>query len=248
MIAKMRLDVVLTPRDVTPERLRDRAVVVFDVLRATTTMTAALAAGVAEIRIFDSLDAAAAAAKAHGQPRVLCGERQCLRPAGFDLGNSPGGFDPHQHAGRTVFMSTTNGTRAIVAARSAKVLLVGALVNASAVANHLVSAGLDVTLLCAGTDGEVAMEDLIGAGAVIHAMSGEVEIVGDAARIALRLFQGCRGDLDAALLDAQGGRNVMAAGLPADIAFAARLDALSAVGRVLDEPLRVVCAVRAACI
>ncbi|HSV14444.1 MAG TPA: 2-phosphosulfolactate phosphatase [Tepidisphaeraceae bacterium] len=238
----MRLDVALTPRDVEPGRLRDRAVVVFDVLRATTTMTAALAAGVAGIRVFESLDAAAAAANGFAEPRVLCGERQCLRPPGFDLGNSPGAFDARQHAGRTVFMSTTNGTRAIVAARSAKLLLAGALVNASAVANHLIPAGLDVTLLCAGTDGEPAMEDLLGAGAVIDALAvmRDVELQNDNARVALRMLRCCRGELRPMLADAAGGRNVIAAGLEADIDFAARLDALDVVGRVLGNPLRVV--------
>jgi 2-phosphosulfolactate phosphatase len=137
-------------------------------------------------------------------------------------------------------MSTTNGTRATVAARGAKLLLVGALVNAAAVGRRLVEVGLDITLLCAGTDGDVAMEDLIGAGAVMDAMPRDVEIVGDPARIALRMFRGCRADPRAALLDAQGGRNVLAAALPEDIAFAARLNAFDVVGRVLDEPLRVV--------
>ena len=79
----MRVDVLLTPRDVRSDRLPDRAVVVFDVLRATTTMTAALAAGMGEIRVFDSLDAAGLAAKKHGERCVLCGERNCLRAAGI---------------------------------------------------------------------------------------------------------------------------------------------------------------------
>jgi 2-phosphosulfolactate phosphatase len=242
--AEMKVDVLLTPREVRAERLTARVVVVFDVLRATTTITAALAAGVAEVRVFDSLDAATAAACAFtGGAAVLCGERQCLRPAGFDLGNSPGGFTREVHAGKTVFMCTTNGTRAIVAARAAKVLLVGAIVNATAVARRALAERIDgVTLLCAGTDGEPAMEDLIGAGAVVDAMTREsvVELGNDAARVALRLFRASRGDLRGALAEATGGRNVVAAGLVGDVDFAARLDAIAVVGRVFDEPLRVV--------
>jgi 2-phosphosulfolactate phosphatase len=235
----MRIDVLLTPREVRAERLAARSVVVFDVLRATTTMTAALAAGVAEIRVFDSLDAAVAAAKSCGSSPLLCGERNCLPPPGFDLGNSPGSFTHELHAGRTVCMATTNGTRAIVAARSAKLLLIGALVNASAVARRLVEADADTTLLCAGTDGEPAMEDVLGAGAVMDALGrlSSVELEGDVARIALRLFQSCRENVRSAMADAIGGRNVSAVGLGADIDFAARLDVFDIAGRVDSKTL-----------
>lgn len=238
----MRLNVQALPRDVQPPMLVDRSVVVFDVLRATTTITAALAVGVAEIQVFDALDPAAAAARAHPGARLLCGESGCLAPPGFDLGNSPGAFDRTLHAGLTVFMSTTNGTRAIVAARSTRLLLIGALVNAAAVARRLIAAQSHVTLLCAGTGGEPAMEDLLGAGAVIDAMasSAGVALEGDMARIALRLFRCCAKDLRGALAESVGGRNVLGVGLGADIDFAARLDALPLVGRVVEQPLRVI--------
>jgi len=239
----MRFDLLVLPRDAQPDSFAGRAVVVFDVLRATTTMTAALAAGVAEIRIFPDTDAARRAADDGGPPRpLLCGEAQCLPPAGFDLGNSPGALTAAAHAGRTLFMSTTNGTNAIIAARSAQLLLAGALVNASAVAGALVRSGLDVTLLCAGTNGQIAMEDLIGAGAVAHAARhlGDVHLQSDAARMAVRLFKGAQERLGGALADAAGGLNVIAAGLSPDVEFAARLDAFDVVGRVQDGPLRLV--------
>jgi 2-phosphosulfolactate phosphatase len=239
----MRLNLILLPRDATDESFAGRAVVVFDVLRATTTMTAAMAAGVREIRIFGDTESAREAAAAAREPKpLLCGEAQCLPPAGFDLGNSPGALNRAAHEGRSLYMSTTNGTRAIIAARSAKLLLAGALVNASGVARVLAASGLDVTLLCAGTNGQLAMEDVIGAGAVADALRklAKVELESDAARMTLRVFQAARGDLRGALAEAAGGRNVIAAGLEADIDFAARLDVLDVVGRVHDAPLRVV--------
>ena len=236
----MQADVVLLPRDLDPQSIRDRAVVVFDVLRATTSMTAALAAGVKEIRIFPDLDAARHAAAVFPGRRLLCGESACLAPPGFDLGNSPGQFLP-DHAGATLFMCTTNGTRAIIAARTAPLVLTGALVNAAAVAERLIRKRLDVVLLCAGTNGRVAMEDLLSAGAVLNELSQRVEVglASDVARIAATLFAGARNDLRSALTDSQGGHNVMAAGLEPDIAFAATLNSLDVVGQVRDEPLRV---------
>jgi 2-phosphosulfolactate phosphatase len=238
----MNVEAIILPRDLKLDCLPHRTVVVFDVLRATTSMTAALAAGVKEIRVFDSLDGAMAAANAFGQPRLLCGERHTVPPPGFDLGNSPGQFDPARHAGITVFMSTTNGTRAIVAAKSAALLLTGALVNAEAVAKRAFAEGRDITLLCSGSDGQSSMEDLLGTGAVIDALQqlGQVDLENDVARVAVKLFGACRDSLPAVLRDTYGGHNIRRVHLDADIAFAARLNVLEVVGRVMDAPLRVI--------
>lgn len=240
----MKINTLILPKELNPADVAQHTVVAFDVLRATTSITAALAAGVKEIRVFDSLDAAMAAANAFGHPRLLCGESHTLPPPGFDLGNSPGQFDAKKHAGMTVFMSTTNGTRAIVAARSAAVVLTGALVNAGAVAKKALAENRDVTLLCAGSDGQPSMEDLLGAGAVINSLAklASVELAEDLSRIAVRLFAACREDLPGVLADTFGGHNIRRVHLDADIAFAARLDVFQCVGRVMDEPLRVIAA------
>ncbi|MEA2709022.1 MAG: 2-phosphosulfolactate phosphatase [Phycisphaerales bacterium] len=230
----MTVDVVALPRELKPGQLKNRACVVFDVLRATTTMAAALHAGVEAIHLFDNLDAARAAAEAFGGPRLLCGEAQCVAPAGFDLGNSPGQFRA-SHRGATMFMCTTNGTRALLAAREAAVLFTGAIVNASAVAEAVRATGRDVTLLCAGTNDEVAPEDLIGAGAVIAALSAD-QLNSDG-KGALSAFRANRHRLAEFLSETAGGRNVRAAGLDEDIAFAARLDAVPVVGMAAGDPL-----------
>jgi 2-phosphosulfolactate phosphatase len=236
----MKADVVLLPRDLNAAALEGRVVVVFDVLRATTSIIAALAAGVAEVRVLENLEAARAAAAQFAGPRLLCGEQRCLRPEGFDLGNSPGEFTP-AHAGKTLFMSTTNGTRALLAAQHAGTVLAGALVNAAAIAKSVAQFGRDLTLLCAGTDGRVAMDDVLGAGAVLEALRQftYVELASDIARIALRLFGSCQDDLRGALAQATGGQNVLRAGLDGDLDFAARLSSIDVVGVLRPGPLRV---------
>ena len=234
----MKADVVLLPKDLAAGQ--DDLVVVLDVLRATTSLTVALAAGAREIRIFDDVEGARRAAAGFGGAKLLAGEAQCLPPAGFDLGNSPAGFAAC--AGATVFMATTNGTRAIVAAQGAKTVLIGALVNAGAVAKRLLQLRGDVKLLCAGTNGQVAMEDVIGAGAVLNALryAADIDLASDIARMALGLFRAAADDLHDALAQSQGGQNVINAGLPADVEFAARLNSIPVVGVVEREPLRVV--------
>jgi 2-phosphosulfolactate phosphatase len=233
----MTAQVVLTPRDLKSADVVGRTVVVFDVLRATTTMAAALAAGAAGIRVFDSLDKARAAAGEFAGPKVLCGELNCLQPPGFDLGNSPRQWDQFNCKGITVFMATTNGTRALAAAAKLKpgMLLAGAVVNAKVVAHAAVAAGTDVTLLCAGTGGEASFEDLIGAGAVLSEL--QVATIGDAAVIASRLFEQARGDLPAALRCGTGGDNLLRVGLEADIDYCANVNWLSIVGQLDIDPL-----------
>jgi len=232
------VDVVLLPSHLQPRHLEGRAVVVLDVLRATTSMAAALAAGIEEIRIFPDTASALAAGRAFPGPRILCGEERCLPPAGFDLGNSPAAFSREHHGGRVAFMSTTNGTKAIYAARGAKQMFIGALVNASATAKALVHTKLDVTLLCAGTNGQIALEDLLGAGAILAGIEREAAISADSdvVLIARNAFNAARHDLLRTLRESRGGRNVIEAGLAPDIEFASRIDAIEQVGVITGDP------------
>lgn len=233
----MHIEVILLPRDLQSRDAAGRAVVVFDVLRATTTMTAALAAGVKEIRVFGELDAAVAAARQFNAPHLLVGERNAFKPPGFDLGNSPGAFNPEQHQGRTVFMATTNGTRAIVAAAGARVIFLGALTNADAVAEALLPES-HITLLCSGTEGYISTEDVLGAGALIDSLSSrtKIHLDSDVAWMAHQLFRSQRGDLLVALSNSRGGRNVIAAGLTPDLTFCAKLNSSATVGIVRGSP------------
>jgi 2-phosphosulfolactate phosphatase len=234
----INVEVVLLPSHLQSRHLQGRAVVVLDVLRATTSMAAALAAGVREIRVFSDTQSALAAGNAFGDVRILCGEEQCLPPAGFDLGNSPGAFARERHCDRVAFMSTTNGTKAIYAARGASRMYIGALVNASATARALVQAKLDVTLLCAGANGQIALVDVLGAGAVLDALDREADLIrdSDAVLIARRAFAAARDHLLNSLRESRGGQYVMSAGLGSDIEFAARIDSIQVVGEIFGVP------------
>jgi 2-phosphosulfolactate phosphatase len=227
------VDVCFLPSALRPDHLASRAVVVFDVLRATTSMIAALDAGVSGIDIYASTADVVEAGKA-SPGSLRCGEERCLPPPGFDLGNSPGAFQEGLHKHRTLLMSTTNGTRAILAARGASKLFVGALVNARAVAAVLNAQGMPVTLLCAGTDRDIAMEDILGAGAVMAELAAltPLQVISDPARIAQELFASGRDELPGLLRNASGGRNLMKVGREEDIDFAAQLNIFDVVGGV----------------
>jgi 2-phosphosulfolactate phosphatase len=235
----MRVDVVLLPSELMPNQLDGRVVVVFDVLRATTTITAALEAGVEQILVFGDIESVRRAKP--GFPGALsCGEQYCLKPEGFDLGNSPGDLGAAHH-GKTLLMSTTNGTKAILAARGASKIYTGALVNTHAVAERLKQASMPVTLLCAGLKGSLALEDVLGAGSVIESLGEGVELESDEAITARHLFQTMRDQLPRVLRETAGGRNIIRSGLEKDIDFAARMDVMKAVGEVKQgEPIRIV--------
>ena len=228
----MDVEVVFTPAYLGGQALTGKTVVVFDVLRATTTIISAFACGIRSVRAFAELSDAKSAAERQSPRPILCGEINSLPPPGVDLGNSPRQFSP-QHAGRDLFLATTNGTKALSAARSASDLFVGALVNAAAATAAAAATNRPILLLGSGTNHEISMEDIIGAGAVCQGLSRLGYFpANDAARIARRLFLAAAGDLPAVLRDCQGGRNIIAAGLEPDIDFAARLDVFDIVAAV----------------
>ncbi len=120
----------LLPRHVEESVLADSVAVVVDVLRATTTMSHALANGARDVwPCLEVDDALAIAAALPSETRLLGGERGGARIDGFDFGNSPGDYTPERVAGRTVVFTTTNGTRALLHCRSAARVALGAFVN-----------------------------------------------------------------------------------------------------------------------
>lgn len=233
----MDVEVVMIPAHLGGQSLAGKTVIVFDVLRATTTITSALAAGVRSVRVFAELAEAKSAAAACEPRPILCGEVNALPAPGVDLGNSPGQFTA-AHAGRDIFMATTNGTKAINTVRSASQMFVAGLVNARAAARVAAATGRPIVLLGSGTNGQIAMEDVIGAGAAVEALLDyKYSPANDPARMARQLFLAAADHLPAVLSECQGGRNVIKAGLEPDIDFASRLDVFDIVAAVDTKDL-----------
>ncbi len=253
-----RIDICQTPADAVLDRIHDRIAVCIDVLRATTTMTAALAAGATAIVAFDSIDEARAAAARNGW--LTGGERNGLPIKGFDLGNSPGDYRPDNVAGRMIAMTTTNGTRAIAACQSAGELLIGAMVNAAAVARHIANDSRDIVLVCAGTGGLPTLEDQLCGGLIVDRLIGgdggfggpgakgtprwQAGIAALASRemwrAAGRQIESGSTTLFDLFCQCQGGENLLAIGLENDIRFAAQLDTFDFVPRLDRQSGRII--------
>jgi 2-phosphosulfolactate phosphatase len=222
--------------EATPEALRGASVVVIDVLRATSTITAALAAGAREARCFGSVSEARRARRTMaGRPTLLCGERNGLKVRGFDLGNSPGDFTPERCAGQTLVMTTTNGTRALERTLLARDVLVGCFLNLSAVAAYLAAGPGDVALLCAGTEGEVSAEDVAFAGALAGEIAGNGIALADSAQEAAQVWRTARRSLAKFLARSRGGVPLVKIGLERDIRFCARRNRFDLVPRVVSR-------------
>ncbi|HXH98591.1 MAG TPA: 2-phosphosulfolactate phosphatase, partial [Gaiellaceae bacterium] len=175
----MRVHVAFTPDEQSPAPIG----IVVDVLRATSTMTQALAAGYRRVLCCSEIDEARALAGREGSAK-LAGERRLEHIEGFDFGNSPREL-AGAAAAETLILTTTNGTRLLVSAAGRfERVYIGSLLNLDAVAAAAREEGRDVAVLCAGVLGELALDDAYCAGRIARALGGEPE---DSAQAAILL-------------------------------------------------------------
>ncbi len=238
----MKIDVYFTPLGVKEEDLAGRGVVVIDVLRATTTIVTALANGAkAVVPAASSEEAVRLTANLEKNGILLAGERKALKIEGFQLGNSPREMTPEVVAGKTIFLSTTNGTPALVAAQGGAPVLVGAAVNFSALAERaraVFTARGDLAIVCAGREKQFALEDAYTAGRLIKAVKKGVPpkqlSLNDAANVALELTARYKNWLEALQL-CDAARQLAEVDLAADVAFCAKADRFAAVPVYADR-------------
>jgi len=245
----MKLDVAFLPSLLRePER---HVCVVVDVLRASSSLVTLLERGVEEALLAASIGEARRLARERPH-YMLCGEQGGLPPRGFHYGNSPAEFAGLELSGRRALLCTSNGTRAIARAAAAPLVLVGALLNATAVGRAAAEAAatqeLGITVVCAGDEGGAvfSLEDALGAGAIVDAIVGlgreapRLEL-SDGALAALTIYRAHQGQEQAALRATAHGRDLEAQGLGEDLSFCARRDAFAAVPHLRrDEENRLV--------
>ena len=218
----MRVHVAFTPGELTPGTVG----IVVDVLRATSTMSQALAAGYRRVLCCAEIEDARALAMTEGDVK-LAGERRLEHIEGFDFGNSPREL-VGEPAAETLILSTTNGTRLLVAAAARfEHVLVGSLLNLSAVAAAARKTGEEVSVLCAGVLGELALDDAYCAGRIVAALGGDHA---DSAAAAARLAASFP-DSQAGLGASRSASNLRKHGLEEDIEWCARESALDVVPR-----------------
>lgn len=167
----MKVSVFHTPELVPSEQIPDCAIVI-DVLRATTTMATALAAGAEAVQAFSSIDELMRVSEQWpSDKRLRAGERGGSKVPGCDLGNSPLDCTAEVVQGRRLFISTTNGTRCLERVQSAGTVLAAALVNRSTVVQYLLEHQPETVWIAgSGWEGSFSLEDTVCAGAIIHSL------------------------------------------------------------------------------
>src|SRR5215218_2643824 len=167
----MKIDIVFTPAGLSPGEVQGRAVFVIDILRATTTMCAALDHGAKAIIPVASTEEALRLAQTIGSADVLlAGEKDCIRIPGFHLGNSPLEMTETAVRGKTLIVTTTNGTKALLAAQGAAAVYAAAAANltlAAERAREALERDGEVLIICAGRDGAFSLDDAYCAGRLV---------------------------------------------------------------------------------
>jgi 2-phosphosulfolactate phosphatase len=237
----MNVGVFFTSREVDEVEVEGRVAVVIDVIRATSAMIEAFANGARGIFPTDSTEEAIKLASSLGrEDTLLCGERRGLRIDGFDLGNSPREFTRETVGGKQLVMTTTNGTRALLAAEVAERVLAASFLNLTAVGNALAGAS-DLALVCAGRQNRFALDDALCAGLLLKQLGdmheGDIE-TNDAGRVAMELAANHTPSA-AFLRTTTAGRALEGLGLQEDLDLCASVDRHDLVPEMRDRRIGV---------
>jgi len=206
--------------------------VVTDVLRATTSISAALSNGCQQLIPVATVEEAQAKKKNYPDA-LLGGERQAMLIPGFDLGNSPFEYSRGVVDGKTIIMTTTNGTLALKTAEEATKVYAGGFVNAAALSDRLSAEGRDVTLLCAGTHGRFSLEDALCAGLIAERLSGQAKL-GDTALAVQAMYRDFRDDLAVRVALSSHAAYLVEIGFAADVGYCLQTDVFSVVPEFCD--------------
>lgn len=230
------LDVCLTPALIPLYKVEDYTVVIIDIFRATSSICYGIENG-AEAIIPVSEVEECAAYREKGVDYLLAAERNGEVVAGFDFGNSPFSYTPEKVSGKTVVLTTTNGTHALHLSRSAKQVLIGSFLNITSLSNYLKSLEGNILLVCAGWHNNVNLEDTLFAGAVIEQLKDSGYTLDDPAIAANDLFQIGKNDISQYLGKTSHGERLKKLGIEKDIAFCLQVDLTTAIPVLQGEKL-----------
>lgn len=232
----MKLFVYHTPELTPTETVPDCAIAV-DVLRATTTMATVLAAGGEAVQVFSDLEQLIQVSeKWQPQKRLRAGERGGAKVEGFDLGNSPLDCTPERVQGRRLFISTTNGTRALQRIQNAPTVLAAALVNRAAIVQYLLQQQPEtIWIVGSGWEGSFSLEDTVCAGAIANSLLQETnssleEFAGnDEVIAAIALYKQWQDQLLDLFYQASHGKRLLRLDCQADLKYCSQTDILDVV-------------------
>jgi 2-phosphosulfolactate phosphatase len=230
------LDVCLTPALIPLYNVEEYIVVVIDIFRATSSICYGIENG-AEAIIPVSEVEECAAYREKGFDHLLAAERNGEVVAGFDFGNSPFSYTKEKVSGKTVVLTTTNGTHALHLSRKAKKIVIGSFLNLTSLCNWLKTQNESILLVCAGWKNNFNLEDTLFAGAVVEQLKESGYTLDDPAMAANDLFQIGKNDISQYLSKTSHGERLKKLGIEKDIAFCLQIDVTIAIPILDGEKL-----------
>lgn len=230
----MKIDVVISADYIMSDKLKDKTVVVIDMLRATSVIVTAFINGCKDVIAVTSIEEAKAIGESMDNDFILGGERNALKIEGFNCSNSPLEYTKDLIKDKTVIMTTSNGTRAIKGSTNASDILIGAMINAKAVARELINLNRDVVIVNAGTAGQFSMDDFICGGYITDCLCdtlGEDKVeLSDIAYTALYLYRNNK-DINEFLKSAKHYKRMIELGYNDDLVYCTKKDITDIVPR-----------------
>ncbi len=236
MSEKLKIETCLTPALLPLYQIENSIVVIIDIFRATSSICYGIENG-AEAIIPVAQVEECAAYREKGLDYLLAAERNGEVVAGFDFGNSPFSYTSEKVSGKTIVLTTTNGTHALHLSRGAKKVVIGSFLNLSALCNWLISQQENILLVCAGWKNNFNLEDTLFAGAVVDKLQSDAYQTDDSSTAANDLFQLAKHDLNTYLQKTAHSERLKKLGIEEDIKFCLQVDVTTAIPVLQGEKL-----------
>jgi 2-phosphosulfolactate phosphatase len=220
----MKIDVAHFSNALSKELVQNKVAIVIDIFRATSVIVTALASGAKNIVVFSEVDEAL---RAYNEAKdiniILGGERLMHKISGFHYGNSPQSYIIPDVYNKTIFLTTTNGTKAIEFCKEAQETYISSFLNCTYLADYLSHVECDICILCAGSKGEFSLEDCLCAGMLVKLISeSKKNEMNDYAIAALKLYESSLDNLGIFLSGSKAYQNLLSSGYKKDINFCLR--------------------------
>lgn len=233
---KKLLDVCLSPALIHLYDVEKYVVVIIDIFRATSSICYGIDNGADAIIPVAEVEECLVYKESHPE-YLVAAERNGEVVKGFDFGNSPFSYSREKVAGKTVVLTTTNGTQALHLSRKAKQIVIGSFLNLTALSDWLKTTNENILLVCAGWKYNFNLEDTLFAGAVIEQLKGGGYVLDDPALAANDLYQLGKEDIKAYLKKTSHSERLKQLGIEDDIAFCLNIDITTAIPVLTDTKL-----------
>lgn len=234
----MNIDLIISAKNIDNEKIKNKTVIVIDMLRATSVIITALKNGCKEVRAVLTIDEAVKIADSDRKNYILGGERDAVKIKGFDFSNSPIEYTENKISGKKLIMTTTNGTKAINGCKEAKSILIAAMINAKAAAKQVIELNNDLVIVNAGTNGEFSIDDFICSGYIISLIKADTDVkLMDIATTALYVYKQ-NTDIKNFIKYANHYKKIEELGLYEDLEYCCQKDIIDIVPEFKDEVIK----------